>query len=162
VFVEVGDPYRTQWPIQHDKDIAFTETGTITELDAQDIVLAAQVGLLPDPRLELHVFDLLMRYNMPSPGWIGDPLPNMKGEDVETIAPETLLEDLSPTEFTEVKKSPVHLRAVRSVFVEEGRIGTSSRGMSAQDVEFVVTEDGIENIAVVLPLTQDWNDNMLI
>ncbi len=162
VFVEVENPQKASWPIAGDTDIGFTEAGTITELDAADIILSSQVGLLPDPRLEMHIYELMRRYNMPLPRWIGDSLPDIEKQAVKSQEPDELLEELEPAEFEDVKTGPVQLKPVKAVFVEEGKVGRSMRGLSAQDIEFIVTDDGIENIAVVLPLTRDWDDNLLV
>jgi SAM-dependent methyltransferase len=162
VFIEVENPQKTSWPITQDKDIRFTEIGTITELDATDIVLASQVGLLPEPRLELHVFDLLWRNGLPPPPWLGEPMPSMPAQSVRVYEPAELLKDVEPAEFEDVKGDAIHLRAVRSVFVEEGKVGRTTRGMSAQDIEFIVTEEGIENVAVIVPLSRDWDHNLLV
>ena len=163
VFVEVENPYKTSWPLQTEKDIAFTELGSITELDAADIILASQVGLLPEPRLELHVYDLMQRYNISFPKWIGEVMPKMARQSIRARDPEELLKEVKRTSFTEEKKGvPVHLKPVKAVFVEEGKVGRQTRGLSAQDVEFIVTDDGIENIAVVMPITRDWDNNLLV
>ncbi|MCK5518176.1 MAG: methyltransferase domain-containing protein, partial [Alphaproteobacteria bacterium] len=162
VFVEVENPHKTTWPLRKDKDTAFTELGVFTELDASDILLAAQVGLLPEPRLELHVMSLMIRYNMPFPHWVGESFPLIPGHSVRDHDPEELLKEVEKTEFEEEEKEAVHLKPVRAVFVEEGRVGRTTRGMSAQDVEFIVTDDGIENIAVVFPITRDWDNNLLV
>lgn len=162
VFIEVENPQKTTWPIKEDKEVNFTEIGTITELDAADIILASQVGLLPEPRLELHVFELMSRYNIPFPRWIGEVMPKLPGQPVKPKDPEDLLAECEGCEFEEEKKGPVILKPVKSVFVEEGKVGNASRGLSAQDVEFIVTEDGVENIAVVIPVSRDWDNNLLV
>ncbi|MDY0009258.1 MAG: class I SAM-dependent methyltransferase [Bdellovibrionales bacterium] len=162
VFVEVENPQKTSWPIQKDSEVNFTEIGTITELEATDILLAAQVGLLPEPRLELHVFELMSRYQMTLPRWVGAQLPETTDAREKGRDAEEMLEDVQPAEFEEEKKGAITLKPVKSVFVEEGKVGRGTRGLSAQDIEFIVTEDGIENIAVVIPLTRDWDDNLLV
>src|SRR5690606_25300055 len=159
---EVENPQRTTWKIDEDKDVNFTEIGTITELDASDILLASQVGLLPEPRLELHVFELMSRFNIPLPRWIGETMPKLPGQPVRVRDPEDLLAEAEPAEFEEEKKGAIQLRPVKAVFVEEGKVGRGTRGLSAQDVEFIVTDEGIENIAVVIPITRDWDDNLLV
>ena len=78
VYVEVENPFKSLWPIHTDKNSTFTELGTITELDGADIILASQVGLLPEPRLELHVMDLMMRNGIPLPNWIGEVMPRRR------------------------------------------------------------------------------------
>lgn len=162
VFIEVENPQKTTWPIREDKDVNFTEIGTITELDGADIILAAQVGLLPEPRLEMHVFELMSRYGIAFPRWIGEGMPKIEKQHVPTVEPEELLKEVEPGEFEQENRAPVTLRPVKAVFVEEGKVGKATRGLSAQDIEFIVTDDGIENIAVVLPVSRDWDDNLLV
>lgn len=162
VFIEVENPQKSFWPIKEDKEVNFTEIGTITELDATDIIQASQVGLLPEPRLELHVFELMSRYNIPFPRWIGEVMPKLPGQPVKARDPDDILAECEPCEFEEEKISPVILKPVKSVFVEEGKVGKAARGLSAQDVEFIVTDDGVENIAVVLPISRDWDNNLLV
>lgn len=163
VFVEVENPQKTNWAITEDREVNFTEIGTITELDAADIILASQVGLLPEPRLELHVFELMSRHNISFPRWIGEMIPvERSSEKLDVYDPEELLKELESSEFEEEKKSPILLKPVKAVFVEEGRVGRSTRGLSAQDIEFIVTDDGIENIAVVIPVSRDWDNNLLV
>lgn len=162
IFIEVENPQMTTWPIREDKDIAFTELGIITELDGADILLASQVGLLPEPRLEMHVFELMMRYGIPMPGWIGEKIPEFEGARIKIHEPEDVLKDAPAAQFEEEKSAPVSLKPVKAVFVEEGKVGRTTRGLSTQDVEFIVTEDGIENIAIVLPVSRDWDDGLLV
>jgi SAM-dependent methyltransferase len=162
VFVEVENPQKTSWTLQADKDITFTELGTITELDAASIILASQVGLLPEPRLELHALDLMRHYNVPPPRWIGEVMPKMARQSVRAVDPDDVLKEVERTSFEEERRGPVHLKPVKAVFVEEGKVGGQTRGLSAQDIEFIVTDDGVENIAVILPITKDWDNNLLV
>lgn len=163
VFMEVYDPEKTSWPIKGAGNIGFVEPGTIIELDAADIVRASQVGLLPEPRLELHVFDLMQRFGIKSPGWIGEKIPvDGDGKVREDADPEKMLADLGKVKFVEEKGRAKKLKAVRSTFVEEGKVGSAIRGLASKDVEFIVTDDGIENIAVVVPMTRGWDSSILI
>lgn len=162
IFIEVENPQMTSWPISADKEIGFTEIGTITELDGADILLAAQVGLLPEPRLEMHVTELMIRYGIQMPRWIGESLPDMPGVRMKVYEPEDVLKEAPAADFEPEKRAPVTLKPVKAVFVEEGKVGKTTRGLSAQDVEFIVTEDGIENIAIVLPISRDWDENLLV
>ncbi len=132
------------------------------ELDGADIILSSQVGMLPDPRLEMHVLDLMMRHNIAFPRWIGDDLPKLPGQTVEESDPAEMLAAVEKTKFKQEQIAPVHMKAVKAVFVEEGKVGRTTRGLTAQDVEFVVSDEGIENIAIVLPLTRTWDGGMLV
>lgn len=161
VFIEVEDPQKTSWALPDDHQ-GYAETGLIVELDGADIMLASQIGLLPEPKLEMYIIDLMARHGITPPRWVGEPLPEIKKQKIQAIDPEELIDELERTEFEEVKSAPVHLKPVKAVFVEEGRVGRTTRGLSAHDIEFIVTDDGIENIAVVLPLTRDWDNNLLV
>ena len=163
VYVEVENPAKSSWPIHSDQEAVFTELGTITELDAADIILASQVGLLPEPRLELHVMYLMQRHRIQPPKWIGEVMPKMVRQSVRHYTPEEILKDAERTSFEDEKKNTaVHLKPVKAVFIEEGKVGRQTRGLSAQDVEYIVTDDGIENIALVVPVSRDWDNNLLI
>lgn len=162
VFIEVENPYKSSWALQGEPDKAFTELGSITELDAADIILASHVGLLPEPRLEMHVFNLMVKYNIPFPRWMGEAMPKLPAHPVKAHDAEELLQEADRAEFEEEKREAAHLKPVKAVFVEEGKVGRTTRGLSAQDIEFIVTDDGTENIAVVIPMTRDWDNNLLV
>lgn len=167
VYVEVRAPKKTSWPFlppETENMPSYSSWGQICELEASDILHAAQIGVLPDPRLEIRVFELMMRLGLPFPKWMGEQMPahgkkrtNIKAED--GVA---LLDNLEEKKFTDVNDAPEHLKAIRSVFVEEGHVQGTTRGLTSQNVEFIVTDDGIENIAVVLPLTHNWDDGLLV
>ncbi|WP_437577285.1 methyltransferase domain-containing protein [Sorangium sp. So ce887] len=50
----------------------FGTSGRIRAIEARQLLRAAQVGGLPDARLELNVYDLLARFGLPFGPWIGD------------------------------------------------------------------------------------------
>ena len=179
VFVEVKKPPKTAWPIAQDEyTTGFKFGGTIMELDANDVLRAAQVGLLPEPRLEIHVFDIMVRYGIDPPPWVTGKLTveNFRRYDEcdeNTLPPgceiakmmdaEQILDEWQESGFREdVMEGNKHLKVMRSVFVEEGKSGGAMRGIASQDYEFLVTEDGVENIAVVFPVTRGWDDNLMM
>jgi SAM-dependent methyltransferase len=163
VYIEVENPAKVSWPIHTDQDTAFTELGKITELDGADIILASQVGLLPEPRLELHVLDLMRRNGIQPPRWIGEVMPKIARQSIRAADPETVLKEAEPTTFEEERKGEnIHLKPVKAVFIEEGKVGRQTRGLSAQDVEYILSDDGVENIALVLPVSRDWDNNLLV
>ncbi|MDC0679784.1 class I SAM-dependent methyltransferase [Sorangium atrum] len=53
----------------------FGTSGRIRAVEARQLLRAAQVGGLPDARLELNVYDLLARFGLPFGPWIGDEIP---------------------------------------------------------------------------------------
>lgn len=175
VFMEVKKPKSSTWDIGEDQnEMGFKFGGKIVELDANDIIRAAQVGLLPEPRLELHVFDLMRRLNIDPPPWVtGEIIVDRFREFDENDVPdklqpnnimnlEKLLDDWEQGGFVAERMGGDHLKTTRAVFVEEGKFGGAMRGMASQDYEFLVTEDGVENIAIVLPMTRGWDDQLMV
>src|SRR5690606_8215899 len=140
VFIEVENPRKVSWPIAEDKETGFVEAGNIIELDGSDILRASQVGLLPEPRLELQVFELMSNYKMTLPRWIGETMPQLPGMPKKTKEPEDILEEVEKTDFGDEKRGATHLKPVKSVFVEEGKVGRSTRGLAAADIEFVIAD----------------------
>ncbi len=165
VFIEVENPYKFKWSLNEDNKSGFSEEGMIMELDGYDIIQASQVGLLPEPRLEMHVTDLMRRYKIEMPEWVGDNMPDapmpdaVDVEDLDDIIAELKEKKAS---FVEEKGKPEQLRTVKSTFVEDGKVGSTTRGIAAKDVEFVVTSDGVENVAIVLPITRNWDNTLLV
>lgn len=161
VFAEVVTPDDTAWPIVPDA-LSDIDHGQIIELEADKIIRASQVGLLPDPRLELHVFDLMRRHGIAPPPWIGETMPKLMKTVEKPKDMEEILAEAETADFAEEKGVPKELKAVRSVFVDEGKVGRSLRGVKSRDVEFVISHDGIENIAVVFLLTRGWDNSVLV
>jgi len=165
VFLEVHKPPKSSWEFEYGVDDGFTKTGVVMELDAAEIIRASQVGLLPEPRLEIHIFDLMMRYDIEPPAWIGEKMPGEELFQMDQTAvaeAEELLDNIELGPYEKERVGHTRLSPVRSVFVEEGKFGGAVRGLNSQDVEFIVTEDGIENIAIVLPLTKGWDNTTLV
>lgn len=52
----------------------FSTAGRVRAIEAQQLLRAAQVGGLPDARLELNVYELLLRQGLPVGPWIGESL----------------------------------------------------------------------------------------
>ena len=61
----------------------FSTSGVIRAIEARQLLRAAQVGALPDARLELNVYELLLRRGRSVGDWIGDTL---AGDDLPDLA----------------------------------------------------------------------------
>lgn len=162
VFVEVENPFKTLWDFKDEVNSGFTSKGRILELDATDVIAAAQVGMLPEPRLEMYAMDLIQRYKIKLPAWVAGELPEVPQTKLEPVDPNDLLKEAEKKEFVEEKGEPKYLKPVKAVFVEDGTVGSTTRGIAANDVEFIVTQDGVENIAVVLPLNRSLDDELMV
>ena len=71
MFVRIEPQY-----VEHDVPAAsgFSTSGRVGAIEARQLLRAAQVGGLPDARLELNVYDLLRRTGRDRGPWIGDTL----------------------------------------------------------------------------------------
>ena len=69
VLVEI-DPLFTNTPVASIS--GFSTSGRVRAIEARQLLRAAQVGGLPDARLELNVYELLHRTDQPRGPWIGE------------------------------------------------------------------------------------------
>ncbi len=53
----------------------FSTSGELRAIEARQLLRAAQVGGLPDARLELHTYDLLLELGLDPGEWIGEAIP---------------------------------------------------------------------------------------
>lgn len=59
----------------------FSTTGSVQAVDARQLLRAAQVGALPDARIELNVYELLLQLKEPLGPWIGADIEVPQSED---------------------------------------------------------------------------------
>jgi SAM-dependent methyltransferase len=123
----------------------FSTSGRVRALEARQLLRAAQVGALPDARLELNVYDLLRRLGRPAGPWIGEEL---------TLAPhEGHSVPLATTEprraFERAETSAGFLEVRCGLFCEYDGAGQE---LAARRLEFVVPRTLSCNTLVVAPL----------
>ncbi|MGK4009081.1 methyltransferase domain-containing protein [Sorangium sp. So ce1036] len=136
----------------------FGTSGRIRAIEARQLLRAAQVGGLPDARLELNVYDLLARFGLPFGPWIGDEIPlagaraaqpgadpggagaQERGGAVATVQPtplSALLERPSRRCFSRVDPSAsAGFLEVRRARFEE--LAEGDRVVAARELEYVV------------------------
>ncbi len=68
-FVEI-DPTFNQKPL--DNQTGFTTAGRVLAIEAQQVLRASQIGGLPDARLELNAYDLLLSQGKLCGPWLGE------------------------------------------------------------------------------------------
>ncbi len=135
----------------------FTTKGRIREVRAQALLDAMSVGYIPNACLEVQIQVLFDRLELKSQSWNETPMTLPQGE------PETLFD---PVAFAKLKSGedktyqPVRgtagqIRAVQSIFVDEGWVDGGLSGLSARDMEFIIPDENTTNKAVVLPLTRN-------
>lgn len=57
----------------------FSTSGDLRAMEARQVLRAAQVGALPEARLEINVYDLLRRLRLDPGEWIGEPVDRVAG-----------------------------------------------------------------------------------
>ncbi len=133
----------------------FQARGKIRELDAQHILNAISVGLIPSSRLELQILALFQRLGITSENWTQKELQISRGKITAQADLRVLLQSVQKNtdRFKEVKGATGELRTIHSIFVEEGQSQGGAVGLSYQDIDFVISSSETINTVVVLPLT---------
>ncbi|MBL3676410.1 MAG: methyltransferase domain-containing protein [Alphaproteobacteria bacterium] len=158
-FLAVNPPPR---PVQPRGALAtpgkFHARGPLRAFDAQGVLDAISVGLVPNAQLEIQLLALFALLGLPVES-------RTRGSLVlhvtEVTGRKGLREWLDAKEekgdrFIGTAGTAGTLRAVHSLFVEEGRTEGGVAGLASQDLDFVVPEGGRTlNTAIVLPLTQN-------
>lgn len=133
----------------------FQARGQIREMDAQQVLNAITVGMIPNARLELQILSLFQHARIPPETWTLSHLNMQYGKIPQKTTMKDVLKDLAEDyKFKEIKGTAGQLRPVHSTFVEEGQTRGVISGLSSQDVDFIVHDDQTINVAVVLPLTK--------
>ncbi|HPF79283.1 MAG TPA: class I SAM-dependent methyltransferase, partial [Alphaproteobacteria bacterium] len=65
------------------------------------------------------------------------------------------------TRFKESKGVAGQLKAMQSVFVDEGQDHGGIKGLASRDMDFILSEETSMNVAVVLPLTKKINGEVM-
>ncbi len=134
----------------------FQAKGEIREFDAQQVLNAIHMGLIPNSRLELQILSLFEHEKVQAENWAFRRAMVQATEAVSRMDIKDLLRQLSESDerFKNIKGTAGDLRAVHSIFVEEGQSRGAVTGLSAEDMEFVITEEDTINTAVVMPLVR--------
>jgi len=141
---------------------AFQSKGEIKEFDAQQILNAITVGLIPNARLELQILSLYEYLKIPPETWTSREINIQTQQIVKRAETKHLLNKITEKDYRykEVKGSAGQLRAVQSIFVEEGQIQGATTGLSSDNMDFVVSDEKTINTAVVLPITKGAKDDI--
>ncbi len=134
----------------------FQEKGVIRELNAQNVLDAIAVGLVPNSRLELQILSLMQHVKVRAENWVSKDIKIAEGEVKRTFEMRDFLKQISNNDsrFKEVKGSAGQLRTINSIFVEEGQSQGGQAGLSSENVDFVISDETTINTAVVLPITK--------
>lgn len=141
----------------------FTTAGTIKEISAQRVLDAIAAGFIPNARLELQILNLFERLGIEAQTWDECPLTFTECDPEENFDAQDFarLKAAPDTRYKKSRGTAGKLRAVQSVFVDEGWIDGAPAGLAARDLEFIISEDDTVNKAVILPLTKQAGQIMV-
>ena len=163
-YLKVTKPKKTIAPkvIMEDMD-GFSTRGRIRELDAQQILNAIGVGLIPTSRLEIQILALYEMLGLTYQSWAECPLMLKTEEPEKTTKLQEIIANLAAddTRFKETKGVAGQLKAMQSVFVDEGQDHGGIKGLASRDKDFVINEESSMNTAVILPLTRKLNGEVM-
>jgi len=140
----------------------FQARGVVREFDAQKVLDAITVGMIPNARLELQILSLFQQLKIKAENWSQKRLSLHKNKITSDMKTAQLLKLLreSDSRFKDIKGTAGQLRAVHSVFVEEGNTRGSMSGLTSQDVDFIVRDDQTVNTVIVLPISKSMKDDV--
>jgi SAM-dependent methyltransferase len=141
----------------------FSSIGRMREVDAQSLLNAIAVGLVPNARLETQLLVLYQMLGIKAETWNECPLNIPPQEPEQLFSAQDLLKQLSgqDSRFKEVKGHSGQIRMLNSIFVDEGYTNGGPSGLVSKGMDFVVPGDDTVNTAVVLPLTSNLKGEIM-
>ncbi|MBU6234321.1 MAG: methyltransferase domain-containing protein [Alphaproteobacteria bacterium] len=152
--------------------------------DAEDVLRATGAGFIPNAWLDIQLQDLMKRNGLKPKPWLHEAVPlsyDPPPEDQMLRAAKILKqkpkkpEKPSASKWAPPEKWPVRagsfkpirghagqVTAHRSSFVERGQKDGVVRGLAAHDLEFANPQADMQNIAAIMPLTEDFQGNTLV
>ncbi len=138
-------------------------TPLVRELNAQDVLNSINVGLIPNETLELQITALMVRLGIRPENQEGEAIPLDNARPARVLNRRQILSFLSRKEnrFKATRERPGDIAAVRSSFVDEGKIDNRLGSLGSQEEDFVVFKKQTINTAMVIPLTRDLGGEIL-
>jgi Methyltransferase domain len=146
VLVEI-DPLFTNAPVASLS--GFSTSGRVRAIEARQLLRAAQVGGLPDARLELNVYELLHRTGQPLGPWIGEEIRLGASSMAIAVTPiEAVLQRPQRRAFETTTDGARFLRLEAATFEE---VDANGRVIAVQTLESVTPIPlGTNTVAVAL------------
>lgn len=133
VFVEV-EPVFVQERVQNRS--GFSTSGRVRAIEARQLLRAAQVGGLPDARLELNAYELLLTLGRGVGPWIGDALQVGESKGIAASTSFTQIIDRAPRRMFERTEHDAGFLELRASTFEE--LSASGEVLQSQPLEYVV------------------------
>ncbi len=128
----------------------FRTSGQVRAIEARQLLRAAEVGALPDARLELNVYELLLARGEGAGPWIGEEIALSDGNTpTRTVSPSELFSRPHRRVFERTSGPGAgFLRIERALFRE---LDANDREIAAQELEYVVpARHGSNTVAVAV------------
>jgi SAM-dependent methyltransferase len=135
----------------------FSTAGEVREFDAQDLLRAAHVGVLPEARLEMNLYALMQRLGIVPDPFIGEEIEasrDLPSAKVRRADLDELLARPAVSPYQPADKPNGYLRLIRSVFADQTEEEGLPRTLAEQELEFVLPREQSCNTIVALPLLQ--------
>lgn len=141
----------------------FSTQGRIREVDAQRVLNAIGIGLIPSSRLEMQILALYERLELPYEAWADCPLALQTEEPEKVTKLKEVVDKLAMHDhrFKDIRGTAGQIRTNHSVFVDEGQVKGGVQGLASREMEFILQEDKSQNTAVILPLTKSINGEVM-
>lgn len=129
--------------------------GAVREFDAQDLLRAAHVGVLPEARLEMNIYALMRRLGITPDAYIGEEvevadLPLPVGTRRASLASLLARPPVAP--FAPTTERAGYLRLIRAVFADQTEEDGLPRTLAETELELVVPRARSVNTVVALPV----------
>ncbi|MDR3094659.1 MAG: methyltransferase domain-containing protein [Bacteroidales bacterium] len=128
----------------------FKESGFIHSYDAAQLLTTAQTGALVEARLELNIYYLFSKLNIPLPKWLGEKI-EMKEVALNPLSLDKLLEDKKQI-YIPSENGARFLRTERAYFAETGIEDSHAV------LEFVYPQEFSSNTLITLPVCKYHNE----
>ncbi len=154
-YIEINPEALSHMSVNYKPD--FTEHGTIDALSATQLLRSYQIGGLLDGRLNIAIYDLMLRHRIELDPWIGDDcdLSILKSCHVIPKKIDRLFED----QGERFKKLPSYdyfeyLKALKATFVEKD---ATNRVIRSVDFEYMVPRQTSRFTCSILPFAKQGN-----
>jgi hypothetical protein len=139
----------------------FSTSGEVRAIEARQLLRAAQVGALPDARLEINVYGLLAQLGLDPGAWIGEEIGLAEGAEPLAVTTLEALGRRAPRRVFEKARpeaSPGFLELQAAIFEERAADGSV---VHRRSLEFVLPRPLSFNTVAVAPLRR-WGDAVWI
>ncbi|HCT84243.1 MAG TPA: hypothetical protein DF296_03485 [Candidatus Margulisbacteria bacterium] len=126
-----------------------TESGTLEVFDIQQILESAQIGSLPEARLELNCYFLLRSLGLVPEKWLGEKIVLIEGKLQEKTSVNELFAKEPKTVFQKTQNSSGFLEHINATFTE---VDSANNELAEVTREFIIPKHLSTNTIVTLPV----------